>query len=337
MRLDIATGGEGTDQPGRGGRIVPQELYYRLIPNHSLVRSLATEQPRRLDYRIAFVFTNPAILDPDHALFEPLLRNARAHAGLVGIDVVSFAPMLDDWLDETAGERCRVAGVEGIVVFGGYEGDREALRARWPGLPAVFVEDSSVGTRSAEIAMDNEESFARLVRHLWEGGRTRIATITGRSDARPARERLTGYERALRELGLRLDPDFVERGDWSPDSGYRSTQRLLRYGTPPDAIACACDVQAVGALCALEEAGLRCPDDVAITGFDDAPFARSLVPTLTTVRQPAAEMGVAAIDTLAALLADPELPPPTIVEKGTLLVRESSTTRVLPTLEAATT
>jgi DNA-binding LacI/PurR family transcriptional regulator len=175
--------------------------------------------------------------------------------------------------------------------------------------------------------MDNEASFEGIVHHLWEQGRRRIAAVTGLPDGRPARERLAGYTRALETLGAGVDRDYIEAGDWSPDSGYRATRRLLELMNPPDAITCACDVQAVGALCALEEAGFSCPDDIGVTGFDDAPFAASLVPSLTTARQPAAEMGLAVIDTLVAMLADPDLRPEPIVERGALVVRESSTRR----------
>jgi DNA-binding LacI/PurR family transcriptional regulator len=100
-------------------------------------------------------------------------------------------------------------------------------------------------------------------------------------------------------------------------------KQLLALDTPPDAVAVACDVQAVGALKAIEEAGLRCPDDIAVTGFDDADFAALLRPSLTTVRQPALAIGESAVNSLLAMIDDPSLDAPVVMERAELVVRES--------------
>ena len=200
----------------------------------------------------------------------------------------------------------------------------EALRRQWPALPSVFVESETFGARSAHVAIDNERAFERVVLHLAERGRTRIATITGRVDGRPAAERLRGYRSALVARGLAFDEALVHHGDWSPDSGYDGTKRLLALPEPPDVIACASDTQAVGVLVALAEAGVGCPGDIAVTGFDDADYAAAMTPALTSVRQPAEEMGVAAVDTLIELIADPDVRPAYVMKSGELVVRESS-------------
>jgi DNA-binding LacI/PurR family transcriptional regulator len=309
-----------------GGRRAPAEVYREVIPGHELMSAVTRAERVRLGYEIAFVFTSPTILNERHPLFVPLLRAAETRAAYLGIDVVWIAPTLHDWIEEAALVRAAAHGVSGIAVFGGTHGNADALRQSWPALPSVFVESETFGARSAHVAIDNERAFERVVLHLAETGRTRIATITGRVDGRPGAERLRGYRSAIAARGLAASDELVQRGDWTPDSGYEGTKHLLALAERPDAIACACDVQAVGALVALAEAGLGCPGDVAVTGFDDAEYAAALTPALTTVRQPAAELGVAAIDTLVELIADPHALPAYVLKSGELVVRESSAT-----------
>jgi LacI family transcriptional regulator len=118
-------------------------------------------------------------------------------------------------------------------------------------------------------------------------------------------------------------PDYVQPGDFLTQSGYDGMKRLLALDEPPDAVAAACDAQAVGAIQAIEEAGLRCPEDIAVTGFDDAVWAGLMRPALTTVRQPATAMGAAAVDSALAMIENPALEPPRVQLAGELVVRES--------------
>jgi DNA-binding LacI/PurR family transcriptional regulator len=274
-------------------------------------------------FEIAFAFTSPALVDGTHPFFEPLIRSAQAHAALLGIDVVSLAPSRENWLEMESLERCSQESVAGLVVFGGADGNPDVLRQRWPGLATVFVEYDTLGTRSAHVGMDNEKAFAELVLHLVTLKRARIATITGRLDSRPASERLNGYRDVLSRKGYGSRPEYVYAGDWNPLSGYEGMQKLLALDDPPDAVACACDAQAIGAMQAIQDAGLRCPEDIAVTGFDDAFFAAEVTPGLTTVRQPAVAIGIAAIDAVVSMVTDPDLPPPNVLEDGELIIRES--------------
>jgi DNA-binding LacI/PurR family transcriptional regulator len=134
---------------------------------------------------------------------------------------------------------------------------------------------------------------------------------------------MMAYRSTLQRLGYEIRPDYVQTGDFLLRSGYECTKRLLELPEPPDAICCASDVAAVGAIKAIQEAGLRVPEDVAVTGFDDAEWAVELMPALTTVRQPAREMGRAAIESVVAMIEDPSLDPPTVMLPGELVVRES--------------
>ena len=274
-------------------------------------------------HTIAMVFTHPIVADEAHVFFGPLVRAARSHATALGCDVLTCAPSEDHWLEAELVERCVEHGANGLIVFGGADGNPDILRTRWPGLPVVFVEYDTVGTRSAHVGIDNETAMGEIVLHLAHVGHSKIAHITGLLDTRVGGERLNAYRTTLQRLGYATRPEYIQTGDFLMPSAYEATKRLLALDDPPDAIACAADVAAVAAIRAIEEAGLRCPEDVAVTGFDDAEWAAKLEPSLTTVRQPALEMGNAATNSLVAMIEDPSLPPPSVLMPGELIVRKS--------------
>src|SRR5450759_2815323 len=100
---------------------------------------------------------------------------------------------------------------------------------------------------------------------------------------RPAIDRLLGYRSELDRLGLEQRPEYVVESDFTPASGYEQMKRLLALPEPPDAVAAVSDLTAVGAIVAIEEIGLRVPEDIAVVGFGDSPFAPVMRPALTTV------------------------------------------------------
>jgi LacI family transcriptional regulator len=284
---------------------------------------------------IAFVFTHPIVADDNHAFFGPLVRAARARATTLGCDVLVCAPSQDHWLEAELVERCVEHGANGLIVLGGADGNPDILRARWPGLPVVFVEYDTVGSRSAHVGIDNEAAMGEIVLHLAETGHSKIAHITGMLDSRVGAERMAAYRSTLQRLGYQVRPEFVQTGDFQLQSAYDCTKRLLELDEVPDAIACAADVAAVGAIKAIQEAGLRVPEDIAVTGFDDAEWAAQLRPALTTIRQPAREMGRAAVESVVAMIEDPSLDPPSVLLPGELVVRESCGTESADLLAGA--
>ncbi len=134
--------------------------------------------------------------------------------------------------------------------------------------------------------------------HLIRAGHRRIAHIHGQSWTDPARDRLSGYRRALAEHDILFDPALVRPGNWEPPTGYEHTAALMALDDPPTAIFVSNDMMAIGCYEALKERGFGIPRDVSVVGYDDREVAQFMRPPLTTVVLPHFEMGIQAAATL---------------------------------------
>ena len=212
--------------------------------------------------------------------------------------------------------------VDGAIVVSHHSGDH-FLTTLSRSLPVVFG-GRPIGEATDSdyyIDVDNRLGGVRGTQHLIERGRTAIATITGPGDMPASVDREQGWRDALAEAGL---PDHrLARGDFTEAGGIRAALALIDEHPDIDALFVASDLMASGALLALEERGLRVPDDVAIVGFDNSKYATRGKVGLTTVAQPAQEMGVVMADTLLRLLAG-ESPPRVTTLDTELVVRDST-------------
>ena len=214
--------------------------------------------------------------------------------------------------------------VDGVLLLSLHDDDELPERIREHGLPVVVGGRASAEVTHGFVDVDNVQGAALAVGHLIERGRQRIATIAGPRDMVAGSSRLQGYAAALSDAGRELDPRLVEHGDFGQDSGAAAMRALLEREPGLDAVFCANDLMAVGALQALREAGRRVPEDVAVVGFEDAPIARSALPPLTTVHQSSEEMGRAMVDLLLAAVADPDADQPGRMLTTRLVVRDST-------------
>jgi LacI family transcriptional regulator len=171
-------------------------------------------------------------------------------------------------------------------------------------LPTVLMNMPAEAGDLPTFLTDHYGGARAMVEHLKGLGYQRIAHITGPEGTWDSDERLRGYRAALgRELAAQ---GLVVPGDFSEESGYIAGRRIAAALPRPDAVFASNDMMAIGCLFALTEAGLRVPQDVAVTGFDDIPIARFVTPPLTTVRAQTTELGRQAFDELASAIAEPE-------------------------------
>ena len=154
------------------------------------------------------------------------------------------------------------------------------------------------------VGVDQAHGSQIVVEHLQRTGVRSVTHLAGPTDWFDAQVRRSGFTAALERYGL--DGEVVGPGEWTPRAGYELTTALIASGLP-DAIFAANDMIAIGALHALHEHGLRVPEDVSVVGFDNTLGAEFLIPSLTTVAQPFAEVGREALRHLVSLV-DGELP-----------------------------
>lgn len=159
------------------------------------------------------------------------------------------------------------------------------------GVPIVCLDRVAPGLAVDAVLADNVRGTQECVRHIVRLGHKKIAIITGSLELQIASERLAGYRAALEEAGIRYSGDLVMEGDFREEAGYRLGKELLLRQERPSAIFACNGVMTLGLLMALDELGVKCPQEVALATFDDLPFAHSFHPRLTAVAQPANSIG----------------------------------------------
>jgi len=194
------------------------------------------------------------------------------------------------------------------------------------GLPVICVDRRLQGVETDTIVVDNRLAGRVLAQHLISVGRRRIVALRARLSADSIDERIDGYQEALLAAGLTVRAGDVAVSDSNVDAAAASVERLLLRRSPPDAIFCTNNFMTLGAMRAIAELGLRCPEDIAVAGVDDFPWTAGFRPRLTVVAQPAREMGREAAKLLLdRILKRREISEPLhIVMPTELHVRESS-------------
>ena len=195
--------------------------------------------------------------------------------------------------------------VDGLLVMAPQIGVDEEVFSATSESPTVFVNTPSSGQSADSITFDNFGGMYTVTAHLLSRGHRKIGIISGPADSHDAKERMRGYQNAMRDTGVTPNDGWIIHGDYTQKGGYDAVKELLKQKEKPTAVLCSNDYAAIGALIALHEAGLSVPDDMAVTGFDDVPSARYSHPSLTTVHVPVKELGATAARLLISRINDP--------------------------------
>ncbi|MGB9870828.1 MAG: LacI family DNA-binding transcriptional regulator [Anaerolineae bacterium] len=256
------------------------------------------------------------------AFLPGLLQGVTRAARLYGYYVL-FRPIEPDEPDDAWVELARGRHTDGLILSGPRSDDTALLDLHREGFPLV-LHGQLPGADIPSVDVDNERGAMTAVRHLLALGHRRIGMITNAPLAYTAsRQRLEGYRRALQEAGIPYDEALVRYGNFDEESGRQAMEALLAREERPTAVFVASDMVAIGALRALQEHGLRAPEDVAIASFDDIAASRYLTPALTTVHVPTFGLGWSAAELLIRII-EGDTPNETQVRLETeLIVRES--------------
>lgn len=215
------------------------------------------------------------------------------------------------------------ARTDGLIMSGSSSNAELVQSVVQQGTPVVILGRLMPDVQADGVVADNYGGAFGAVEHLIEHGYRRIAHITGPQDSRHAAERLQAYRDAMKKHDLAVADEYVVQGTYSYESGFEAAQNLLRLAEPPEAVFCADDLIALGAMLAAQEMGYDVPGNLAIVGFDGLDTGAYVNPPLTTVYQPMEEIGREAVATLLWRIANPDEELREVVLPTELLVRRS--------------
>jgi LacI family transcriptional regulator len=217
--------------------------------------------------------------------------------------------------------------VDGLILASLDLTEAHAAELEQAAAPVIVIGRPTPGTRVDTVRAHSRRGAAEAVRHLHALGRRRIAFVNGPTHTSPGSSRRLGYLDGLRSCGLGRDDALCEvADDFMVEPGRRATERLLERALP-DALLCANDLLAVGALAALRDAGLDVPRDVALVGMDNSALSEVTWPTLTTVDLGSAERARIAAELLLERIEHPQREPEVVGVPPRLVVRASSGAR----------
>jgi LacI family transcriptional regulator len=306
------------------GRVLSAAAALGYRPN-TVARSLRTRRSHTIGVLIPDL-TNP--------LFPPIVRGLEDRLAADGYVALIGNTDSDDDREQMVFELMRARHVDGFVLATATVHNRVLAAAAQAGLLVVLVNRLSDEFSFPSVSVDNERGIRLAVGHLAGLGHRRIACVAGPQDTSTGRDRLHGFQAAIQAAGLPADPALITRSAaFSIEEGYRCTRELLGQaggqgagaaGPACTAIAAANDMLAIGCYKALEEAGLRCPEEVSVIGFNDMPFIDRLRPPLSTIAFPHYQVGTEAAQLLLERLAGDERPVRTLYLAPELVVRGST-------------
>ena len=255
--------------PSESGRLSPSNMFATLREQATDALELKTRSeamaekwmrdPSRKRFLIGLISCLLPIPDLSHPVFEKMLLGIRGRLTANDCDLLLCAtrPLgADESLRIAAAQQTIEHGIDAVIAWAIASDDPECKPILDSGLPAILVDNDVLGGRAGSVMSANVDAMAEIVEHLYHNGRRRIAHISGHFNTRPGTDRLFGYRSELQRPGLPTPDEYVVEGDFFHDSGFAAAKRLLELEDPPDAIACASDSMAVGAMAAIEQAGL---------------------------------------------------------------------------------
>jgi LacI family transcriptional regulator len=242
------------------------------------------------------------ISDTSNLFFSDMLRGVEdvLHAARYSLTVCNTDEVLEreaHYLDLLLEHQ-----VDGIIAAATSQHWAVLQEAALKHTPVVFVDRHFPDLAGPYVGADNEGGAYLGIRHLIDRGYQSIGILAGFQRLSNMRERLAGAQRALREANLEGPSEWIVTSPLTIEAAQHAIRQLLSLPTRPRAIFVSNNLLMLGALLALKDLGLHCPEDVALVGFDDHPWAAVSDPPLTVVRQPSRQLGSKAAEILCALI-----------------------------------
>lgn len=291
-----------------------RELGYR--PN-LIASALTTKQTRTLGLLVPDI-SNPFFAEICRAVEESCLAR--------GFSLVICNTDEKQDREQAHVDLLRQKGVDGLIFASATVTQSTVIGTlRDEGFPLVLIAREPDQVEVDAIAADDFQGGYIATRHLIGLGHRRIALLAGPLRTKPALFRKKGFEAALEEAGIPLDPALVRPCEFNIAGGREAAAEILdSAGRPPTAIVAGNDMIAVGAMRTLRQRGFRIPEEISITGYDHTVLADVTEPPLTSVESPTGEMGRHAVELLLSRVAGSHAAPTRIVLPVRLHIGEST-------------
>ena len=245
----------------------------------------------------------PDITNP---IFPPIIRGVED--ALARHSYVAILANTDSDLhrEESITETLRARGVDGLILASVERDDEAVTRMAEEGLAIVTVNRRVNDPQISSIAHDEDEGIRLILSHLVSAGHRHVANVAGPQHLSTGEDRYRAFERHRAAMGLDTDAGLVAFAHtFNEVEGERCTAELLARGRPFTALVCSNDRLAIGAIAALRQSGLACPENVSVTGYNDMPMMDRLFPPLTTIRIQQYRAGFEAAELLYDMLQTP--------------------------------
>jgi len=261
----------------------------------------------------------------NHPYFSPILAGIERKLSELGCVLVFTASMEELQGESVMRKLLEDARLDGIIIVEGIPSDTYAfIKKTVPAVVGIDISDPDIPV----VLYDRVEAAKTAVRHLIDRGHRRIGFIggTGRAGNLILEKRFRGFQAAMEEAGLAVDPDWILNAEWNVGRSYTLVRDLLAKNPAnrPTAIFAASDMMAISAMRACADAGLQIPRDMAFVGLDNIEVSQFTSPTLSTIHIPKLEMGMMAAKVLADQLEGLNPLPFRMVLPFKLITRQSS-------------
>ena len=303
-------------------------------------RGKVLAKARELGYRTNFNATG-LVTHKSHniAIILPTITNYYFSTVITGIQEVAYNNSYNIILYVTGesplreisvAEDLSLSSIDGLLVCVTSESKKSTHFQRIidSGIPVVFFDRAAEISNTSKVIQNDFEGAFIAVEHLIENGYQNIAHIGDPFPLRFTKERLRGYLTALKKHNLPTRHNWIIHSEFTQQSGSKDTMKLWAYGSKPDAIFAVNDRKAIGAIIVLKEKGIKVGGNVGVVGFTNDPMSSIISPSLTTVEEPAFEIGKQSCELLLKHISKKNFSPEEIVLNGKLIVRQSSSRSV---------
>ena len=256
--------------------------------------------------------------------FSELFSGIIEQCAIYGLELNVTTPTSSQNSEELYLKYLRSRRVDGFILVRLEREDQRVRLLQERDFPFVAFGRTDTASNFPYVDEDGAQGVRQAVDHLVELGHTRIAYIGEPEKLFKSHQRAVGYLNGLTDHGLPHDPSLMFEGNFRQRSGRSGMLQLLSLTTPPTAVVAANDLMALGAISAAQERGLTVGQDISITGFDDIMLSEFVTPSLTTLHQPAYEMGIMLCKHLVQVINGEATSPPQTILQPTLVQRSST-------------